>query len=123
MEYILDRDYANDFLEWGYQQNPGPWKIHSLNGAKVTENILNELNRNGYALDINLGHNAALLHDIGRYKGFTKSVIHSYSLLIALNLYRYFKLILIVRSERASLIVTTNLVVSRCTELFESEGW
>ncbi len=46
--------------------------------AKATENILLELNKNGHDLNVDLGYNAALLHDIGRYKGFTKSVIHSY---------------------------------------------
>jgi hypothetical protein len=78
MKYILDRDYANEIIEWAYQQNPGPWINHSVNVARATENILTELNKKGYILDIDLGYNAALLHDIGRYKGFTKSVIHSY---------------------------------------------
>lgn len=78
MKYILDRNYAEELLEWANQQNPGPWVSHSINVAKATENILMELNNNGYDLNIDLGYNAALLHDIGRYKGFTKSVIHSY---------------------------------------------
>lgn len=78
MKYILDREYANELIEWAYQQNPGPWLKHSVNVAKATENILMELNKNGFALNVDLGYNAALLHDIGRYKGFTKSVIHSY---------------------------------------------
>jgi hypothetical protein len=85
LKYILDRNYANGILEWGYQQNPGPWKNHSLNVATATENILIELNRNGYNLDIDLGYNAALLHDIGRFKGFTKSVIHSYDGYVYMN--------------------------------------
>ena len=78
MNYILDRNYAKELIEWAYGQNPGPWCKHSINVAKATENILMELNKNGYELDVDLGYNAALLHDIGRYKGFTKSVIHSY---------------------------------------------
>jgi len=78
MKYILNRDYAKELIKWAYAQNEGPWFKHSLNVAKATENILMELNNNGYELDVDLGYNAALLHDIGRYKGFTKSVIHSY---------------------------------------------
>lgn len=78
MNFILDRDYANELIGWAYQQNPGPWFKHSVNVARATENILMELNKNGFNLDVDLGYNAALLHDIGRYKGFTKSVIHSY---------------------------------------------
>ncbi|WP_226669627.1 HD domain-containing protein [Metabacillus litoralis] len=78
MKYIVDRDYAIELIEWAYQQNPGPWYKHSLNVARATENILIELNKQGFELDVDLGYNAALLHDIGRYKGFTKSVIHSY---------------------------------------------
>lgn len=78
MNYILDRNYAKELIEWAYAQNPGPWFKHSINVAKATEIILIELNKNGYELDVDLGYNAALLHDVGRYKGFTKSVIHSY---------------------------------------------
>jgi hypothetical protein len=78
MKYILDRNYAYEAIEWAYNQNPGPWLKHSINVAKAAENILIELNKNGYDFDVDLGYNAALLHDIGRYKGFTKSVIHSY---------------------------------------------
>lgn len=65
-------------MEWAYAQNPGPWFNHSVNVAEATENVILELNKNGYELDVDLGYNAALLHDIGRYKGFTESVIHSY---------------------------------------------
>jgi hypothetical protein len=77
-KYILDREYANELIEWAHRKNPGTWFKHSVNVARATENILIELNKNGYKLDVDLGYNAALLHDIGRYKGFTKSVIHSY---------------------------------------------
>lgn len=34
--------------------------------------------KQGYDVNHDLAYNAGLLHDIGRYKGFTKSVIHSY---------------------------------------------
>ncbi|MFB5566299.1 HD domain-containing protein [Bacillus cereus] len=78
MKYILDRTYAKELLEWAYEQNPGPWFEHSLHVAHATENIIIELIKNGYNLDADIAYNAALLHDIGRYKGFTKSVIHSY---------------------------------------------
>ncbi|MDJ1476201.1 HD domain-containing protein [Bacillus sp. LS15-K4] len=78
MKYILDRTYAKELLEWAYEQNPGPWFEHSINVAQATENIIIELIKNGYNLDTDIAYNAALLHDIGRYKGFTKSVIHSY---------------------------------------------
>ncbi len=74
----MDRAYANDVLSWAYQQNPGPWYNHSLNVAKATEKIILELNKNGHDLNSTLAYNAALLHDIGRFKGFTESVIHSY---------------------------------------------
>ncbi|WHY26686.1 HD domain-containing protein [Bacillus wiedmannii] len=78
MKYILDRTYAKELLKWAYEQNPGPWFEHSINVAQATENIIIELIKNGYNLDADIAYNAALLHDIGRYKGFTKSVIHSY---------------------------------------------
>ncbi|MBV6706235.1 HD domain-containing protein [Bacillus thuringiensis] len=78
MKYILDRTYAKELLEWAYEQNPGPWFEHSLHVAHATENISIELIKKGYKLDADIAYNAALLHDIGRYKGFTKSVIHSY---------------------------------------------
>ncbi|WP_242301108.1 HD domain-containing protein [Bacillus cereus group sp. BfR-BA-01423] len=78
MKYIVDRTYAKELLEWAYEQNPGPWFEHSINVAQATENIIIELIKNGYNLDADIAYNAALLHDIGRYKGFTKLVIHSY---------------------------------------------
>lgn len=78
MKYIVDRTYAKELLEWAYEQNPGPWFEHSINVAQATENIIIELIKNGYNLNADIAYNAALLHDIGRYKGFTKSVIHSY---------------------------------------------
>lgn len=78
MKYILDRTYAKELLEWAYEQNPGPWFEHSLHVAHATENIIIELIKKGYKLDADIAYNAALLHDIGRYKGFTQSVIHSY---------------------------------------------
>ncbi|PGW82379.1 HD domain-containing protein [Bacillus thuringiensis] len=78
MKYILDRTYAKELLKWAYEQNPGPWFEHSLHVAHATENIIIELIKKGYKLDADKAYNAALLHDIGRYKGFTKSVIHSY---------------------------------------------
>ncbi|HDX9709455.1 TPA: phosphohydrolase [Bacillus cereus] len=78
MKYILDRMYAKELLEWAYEQNPGPWFEYSLHVAHATENIIIELIKKGYKLDADIAYNAALLHDIGRYKGFTKSVIHSY---------------------------------------------
>ena len=78
MKYIVDRTYAKELLKWAYEQNPGPWFEHSINVAQATENIIIELIKNGYNLDADIAYNAALLHDIGRYKGFTKSVIHSY---------------------------------------------
>ncbi|HDR3884322.1 TPA: HD domain-containing protein [Bacillus thuringiensis] len=78
MKYLLDRTYAKELLKWAYEQNPGPWFEHSLHVAHATENIIIELIKKGYKLDADIAYNAALLHDIGRYKGFTKSVIHSY---------------------------------------------
>lgn len=89
MKYILDRTYAKELLEWAYEQNPGPWFEHSLHVAHATENIIIELIKKGYDLDADIAYNAALLHDIGRYKGFTKSVIHSYDGYMYMNDLRY----------------------------------
>lgn len=85
MKYILDRTYARELLKWAYEQNPGPWFEHSINVALATEKIVVELIHNGYDLNADIAYNAALLHDIGRYKGFTKSVIHSYDGYMYLN--------------------------------------
>lgn len=74
----MDRGYAYEILEWAYKKNPGPWYKHSINVAKATEQIILELKKCGHTLDVNLAYNAALLHDVGRFKGFTKSVVHSY---------------------------------------------
>ncbi|QFF98959.1 HD domain-containing protein [Psychrobacillus glaciei] len=78
MKYILDRAYARELLDYANQLNPGPWYKHSLNVAKAAEFIVYELTKNGHSLDCDIAYNAGLLHDIGRYKGFTRSVIHSY---------------------------------------------
>ncbi|TQR18530.1 HD domain-containing protein [Psychrobacillus soli] len=78
MKYITDRAYATELLEQAYQQNVGPWYKHSLNVAKAAEYIISELAKKGYNLDCDIAYCAGLLHDIGRYKGFTPSVIHSY---------------------------------------------
>ncbi|WP_078395832.1 HD domain-containing protein [Shouchella patagoniensis] len=78
MNYIQDRDYALTLLTLASEKNPGPWVDHSIHVARATEIILQELNKFGFNLNIDLEYNAALLHDIGRYKGVTKSVIHSY---------------------------------------------
>ncbi|MCI0763392.1 HD domain-containing protein [Bacillus sp. TL12] len=78
MEYIMDRVYARELLERAYKQNSGPWYKHSIHVAQATENIILEFMKQGYDVNHDLAYNAGLLHDIGRYKGFTKSVIHSY---------------------------------------------
>ncbi|WP_391209318.1 HD domain-containing protein [Psychrobacillus sp. L4] len=78
MKYILDRAYARELLDHANQLNPVPWYKHSLNVAKAAEYIVIELTKKGLNLDCDIAYNAGLLHDIGRYKGFTKSVIHSY---------------------------------------------
>lgn len=62
MNYILDRDYARELLEWANELNQGPWFNHLVNVAKATENILLELNKNGHDLNV--------LHWIG--KGFNQ---------------------------------------------------
>lgn len=85
MKYILERKYARDLLDWAYDQNPGPWFEHSIHVANATEKIIVELIKNGYDLDVDIAYNAALLHDIGRYKGLTKSVIHSYDGYMSMN--------------------------------------
>ncbi|WP_391122227.1 HD domain-containing protein [Psychrobacillus sp. L3] len=78
MKYILDRTYARELLDHANQLNPGPWYKHSLNVANAAEYIVFELTKKGHNLDCDIAYNAGLLHDIGRYNGYTKSVIHSY---------------------------------------------
>ncbi|QTD39700.1 HD domain-containing protein [Sporosarcina sp. Te-1] len=78
MDYIRNRNEASALLEWGKNQNPGSWYAHSIHVAQATEKVVAALISKGYDLDVDVAYNAALLHDIGRYKGFTKSVIHSY---------------------------------------------
>lgn len=72
MEYIMDRVYARELLEHVYKQNSGPWYKHSIHVAPATENIILEFMKQGYDVNHDLAYNAGLLHDIGRYKGFTK---------------------------------------------------
>ncbi|MFF2752895.1 HD domain-containing protein [Psychrobacillus sp. NPDC058041] len=78
MKFITDRTYARELLETANQLNPGPWYKHSLNVANAAEYIVIEMTKKGLHLDCDIAYNAGILHDIGRYKGFTKSVIHSY---------------------------------------------
>lgn len=78
MKFITDRTYARELLETANQLNLGTWYKHSLNVAQAAEYIVIELTKKGHNLDCDVAYNAGLLHDIGRYKGFTKSVIHSY---------------------------------------------
>lgn len=78
MKYITDRIYAIELLEKAYKQNAGPWYGHSLYVAKAAEYIASELVEKGYNIDSDIAYCAGLLHDIGRFKGFTPSVIHSY---------------------------------------------
>lgn len=55
---------ARELLEWGVEQNPGPWREHSLGVSRAAGTI-------AAACGMDAGRAAVLglLHDIGRYEG------------------------------------------------------
>lgn len=78
MHYITDREYAVSILEWASLQNPGRWVDHSHYVAQAAETISIAMKQTGFDIDPNKAYICGILHDIGRYKGFTESVLHSY---------------------------------------------
>lgn len=78
MKFLTDRGYAEELLKWAEVKNPGRWIDHSRYVAKAAEKISKEMKKVGFEIDPNIAYICGLLHDIGRYKGFTPSVIHSY---------------------------------------------
>jgi len=75
--YITDRDWAEGMLEWAGSLNPGLWIPHSRNVAIASEKIAEALYDKGFEIDTDIAYTCGLLHDIGRYKGRTPSIIHS----------------------------------------------
>lgn len=78
MEFLEDRKLAEELLEWARSKNPGRWVDHSLHVARAAEIVAAAMKKNGYSIDPNIAYICGILHDIGRYYGFTPSVIHSY---------------------------------------------
>lgn len=78
MKYVSDREFAKELLVWANSQNPGRWVDHSKNVALAAEILAKELKNKGVDIDSDIAYCCGLLHDIGRYKGITPSVIHSY---------------------------------------------
>lgn len=77
MRFVEDRLYAEQLLNEAAISNPGSWVQHSINVAKAAEYIAIDLLKAGYEIDPNIAFTSGLLHDIGRYVGYTPSVIHS----------------------------------------------
>ncbi|MGI8316258.1 HD domain-containing protein [Halobacillus mangrovi] len=78
MEYLKDRHYARELLDWAYEQKPGPWKYHSIHVAEAAEILAKALKEKGEPIEPEIAYISGLLHDIGRYKGKTDAIIHSY---------------------------------------------
>ena len=77
MKFVEDRIYAEQLLNEAAISNPGTWVQHSINVARAAEYIAFDLLNAGYLIDTNIAYTCGLLHDIGRYVGYTSSVIHS----------------------------------------------
>jgi putative nucleotidyltransferase with HDIG domain len=77
MKFVEDRAYSEQLLNEAASSNPGTWVQHSINVARAAEYIAAELLKKGYEIDPKIAYTSGLLHDIGRYVGFTPSVIHS----------------------------------------------
>ena len=66
-------DFASDLLEKAVAINPGPWKEHSFEVARIAR----EIGRKIKDVDPEKCYILGLLHDIGRIKGIT-SIRHTY---------------------------------------------
>jgi len=71
---------AMALLDWAHEQNPGPWRAHSLGVARACGEIAR-----GLGLDHEKAYALGLLHDIGRYEGVRgmHHVIAGYELLMS----------------------------------------
>lgn len=78
MKYIQNRKDAEELLCWAESLNPGPWIDHSKNVAIASEILAISMKETGYEMNIDIAYICGLLHDIGRYKGVTPSIIHSW---------------------------------------------
>lgn len=61
---MIHRMEAQALLDWAAEQNPGPWRAHSLHAARAAETIAA---RSG--MDPQRAWVLGALHDIGRYEG------------------------------------------------------
>ena len=60
------KEAANQLLTWAHNQNPGPWANHSRVAARAAETIAAKC-----GLDTHRAYVSGLLHDIGRYEGYS----------------------------------------------------
>lgn len=77
MKFVEDRVLAEEILREAALMNPGSWVEHSINVAMAAELIAQELKLHGFDIDPEIAYCCGVLHDIGRYVGYTPSVIHS----------------------------------------------
>ena len=75
----MNRAEALKLLEWAHAQNPGPWREHSLGVARAAEYIARECGD----MDPEKAYIMGLMHDIGRYEGFThmRHIVAGYELM------------------------------------------
>lgn len=78
MKYLTDRSIAKSLLDLAYLSNPGPWVQHSIHVGRAAELLAMELAHNKVEVDPEIAYICGLMHDIGRYVGYTPSVIHSW---------------------------------------------
>ena len=76
---MLNRTEAMALLEWAHEQNPGPWREHSLHAARAAEAIAKRA-----GLDSERAWVCGVLHDIGRFEGVRAMhhIIAGYNLLM-----------------------------------------
>jgi len=76
---MLNRTEALALLEWAHEQNPGPWREHSLHAARAAEAIAKKA-----GLDPERAWVCGALHDIGRFEGVRAMhhIIAGYNLLM-----------------------------------------
>ena len=72
------REEALSLLDWAAARNPGPWREHSLNAARVAERVAAAA-----GLDAERALVLGALHDIGRWEGVRSAhhVISGYRLM------------------------------------------
>lgn len=60
----MDINQAHALLDWAVEQNPGPWREHSIGVARAARTIAVAADMDGEK-----AYMMGLLHDIGRYEG------------------------------------------------------